>query len=88
MRFVSQELNVEVHLCNPRIWETEAEGSRLKGHSGLHSKTLSPKEESILLRYCSTGSFVPPPSDQHSHAPFLKDTAQACILPRDQDRLS
>lgn len=88
MRFVSQELSVEVHLCNSRIWEAEAEGSRLKGHPGLRSKTMSPKEESIPLRYCSTSSFVPPPSDQHSHAPFLKDIAQARTLPRDLDHLS
>jgi hypothetical protein len=28
------------HTCNPRIWETEAEGLRVQGQPGPHSKTL------------------------------------------------
>jgi hypothetical protein len=36
-----------LYVGNPRIWEAEASGLQIPGQPGLHSKTLSKKQDKI-----------------------------------------
>lgn len=49
--FTSSARTIELgvaYTCQSRAPETEAEGSRVQGHPGLHSKTLSQTQENTL----------------------------------------
>lgn len=51
-----EELGVDLHTCNPRVWDTETRGSRVAGKSRIHSETLShnTKQNKGLARWLSS----------------------------------
>jgi hypothetical protein len=49
---------IVVHLCNPSIWEAEAEGSGVEGQFGLHGETLSQTKHIFFFAHPSIKLFL------------------------------